>query len=123
MTPGRLTAISATATVAALAIVVENSAVTGPAKILLGVLMMFALPGYALVSAAVPAGKISGAEWLLATLGTSVAIATCSAVLLGATIGLSQRSIADTLGCLTIAMSIGAWLRTSRVRAGGGRPS
>jgi uncharacterized membrane protein len=78
----------------------------------LGLLMVFVLPGFALACAAVPRYQ-SPVERLLATVGLSLAITTCTAVLLAALpVGLSRESLAVVLGGLTIALSIGAAFRT-----------
>lgn len=100
-----------------LAIVAENLDIPSPVRILLGVLLVFALPGFALVCAVVP-GELADGERLLASLGASTAIAVCSAVVLGATVGLSARSAAALLGCVTIAASACAWRRTPRLERG-----
>lgn len=116
MRAGRLTAIAAAGTLAFLAIVVENFSILPLARVVLGILLVFALPGFGLVCAALPAAEISTGERILASIGASVATTTCSAVLLGSTVGLSQRSAATMLGCLTILVSISAWRRSYRIR-------
>jgi uncharacterized membrane protein len=79
---------------------------------MLGLLMVFVLPGYALACAALPQHQ-SPVERLLATVGLSLAITTCTAVLLAALpVGLSRESFAVVLGGLTIALSICAAFRT-----------
>jgi uncharacterized membrane protein len=85
-------------------------------RIALAVLIVFMLPGVAAVGAVIPAGRVSSGERLVASLGISVATATCVAVLLGATpVGLSQKSFAVALGASTATMSIVALLRSFAV--------
>jgi len=75
-------------------------------RISLGVLIVFILPGFALVSAVLPERELSRPERLLASVGMSLAMATCAAVLLGATpIGLSREALAIVLGGSTVASS------------------
>jgi len=123
MKAGRLTAIVATGSLALLAIVIETLSILPPARLVLGILLVFALPGFSLVCAALPAAEISTSERILASIGVSVATTTCSAVLLGATVGLSQRSAATMLGCLTVLVSVYAWHRTYRIRRRQGEAS
>src|ERR1700735_2973786 len=108
----RLAVIGGTAILAFLAIVTENFAVAHLPQRVLGVLLVFVLPGFGLVCAVLPGAEITSSERLLASLGTSLAVTTCSAVLLGATVGLSQRTIATALGCITLVASACAWHRT-----------
>ena len=114
MTGRRDTAIVIAGSLGCLAIAAENLDVPGPLRVLLGVPLLFLLPGFSVVSAVIPGQELSGGERLVASLGASLAIAACSSVLLGATIGLSPRSAAVLLGCVTIAASACAWRRTSR---------
>ena len=119
MTGRRDTAIVIAGSLGCLAIAAANLDVPGPVRVLLGVPLLFVLPGFSLVSAVTPGEELSGGERLVASLGASMAITACSAVLLGATIGLSARSAAALLGCVTIAASACAWRRTSRPARGG----
>jgi len=83
------------------------------ARIFLAVLIVFILPGFAVVCAVLPPWQFSSGERLLACLGISLVISTCTAVLLGATpIGLSRGSFAFGLGGITIALSVVALLRS-----------
>lgn len=76
-------------------------------RIMLGLLMVFVLPGFVALSACGSTLKLSWPEVVLASLGISVAMTTCVAVLLGATpIGLSRTSFAIVLGGVTMIGSI-----------------
>lgn len=103
MNPIRLNAVWLTAICALLATVIEFVPAPQPTRILSGLLLIFFLPGFAVVSAALHTRDMTSGERLLATVGASVAITVCASVLLGATIGLSQRSAAIVLGGLTLA--------------------
>lgn len=119
MTGRRDTAIVIAGSLGCLAIAAANLDVPGPVRVLVGVPLLFVLPGFSLVSAVTPRKELSAGERLVASLGASIAITACSAVLLGATIGLSARSAAALLGCVTIAASACAWRRTPRPARGG----
>ena len=114
MIPGTLRAITATAACAVLAGVIEYVAVPQAVRIIPGVLMVFFLPGFATVRAVLPARNMSGGELVLACVGVSVVITVCASVLLGATVGLSQRSTAAALGGLTLVACFFALLRERR---------
>jgi uncharacterized membrane protein len=116
MVSGTLRAISVTAACAVLAGVIEYIAVPQALRIIPGVLMVFFLPGFAAVRAVLPAGSMSSGQRLLASVGVSVVISVCASVLLGATIGLSQRSAAAALGGLTLVACFFALLRERRDR-------
>lgn len=109
-----LRAISATAVCALVTMVIEYVAVPQAARIIPGALMVFFLPGFATVRAVLPARDMSGGERLLASLGVSMVITICTSVLLGATVGLSQRSAAVTLGGLTLVACFFASIRERR---------
>lgn len=109
-----LKAIAATAVCALVAMAMEYIAVPHVARIIPGVLMVFFLPGFATVRAVLPAGDISTGERLLASLGVSIVITVSASVLLGATVGLSQRSAAITLSGLTLSACFFALLRERR---------
>jgi uncharacterized membrane protein len=115
MTARRDAAIIIAGVLGFLAMVAVNLDVPSPVRILLGVPLVFVLPGFALVCAVVPGGELPEGERLLASLGASTAIAVCSAVALGATVGLSARSAAALLGCVTIVASACAWRRMPRL--------
>jgi uncharacterized membrane protein len=112
----RRTAIRGSIVLASMALVAENVNIPQFARIAPGILLVLALPGFALVCAILPAAEISPGELMLASLGASVAVATISAVLLAATVGLSQRSAAAVLAFITIVASICALLKTSRIQ-------
>ena len=114
MIPRTLRTISATAVCALIAMAIEYAAVPQAARIIPGVLMVFFLPGFATVRAVLSAGDMSSGERLLASLGVSIVITVCTSVLLGATVGLSQRSAAVALGGLTLVACFFALLRERR---------
>jgi uncharacterized membrane protein len=114
MVPRTLRAISATAVCALMAMAIEYVAVPQAARIIPGVLMVFFLPGFATVRAVLPARDMSSGERLLASLGVSMVITVCASVLLGATVGLSQRSVAVALVGLTLVACFFALLRERR---------
>lgn len=112
MTPGRSTVLVSACIVTALEM--GSALVETPqlARIVLGVLVIFFLPGFGLISAVVNDRQLSQVEVLLATLGSSLAISTCVAVLLGATpVGLSRRSFAISLGGITIVLYVLALIK------------
>jgi uncharacterized membrane protein len=76
-------------------------------RIALGITIVFVLPGMVALLMAGQALRFSRSEFALASLGISVATATCVAVLLGITpIGLDRASFAIALGGMTVAGSI-----------------
>lgn len=106
-------ALVGTFVTAALTAAVASLAVPQAVRITLGLPMVVLLPGFAVVCAVLPDGQLSRGERLLASLGISLAIATCTAVLLAATpIGLSRGSFAAVLGGGTAMVCIYAWFRT-----------
>ena len=87
-------------------------AVPQAARIALGVLIVFVVPGFALVCSVLPERQFSRGERLLASVGMSLAVAISAAVLLGATpIGLSRLSLAVVLGACTVIFSCWAVYR------------
>jgi uncharacterized membrane protein len=75
-------------------------------------LIVFILPGFAVVCAALPKGQLAFEERLVASLGISLAIAICAALLLAAApIGLSRESFAVVLGGSTVLVSLCAGIR------------
>jgi uncharacterized membrane protein len=113
MRRGLLLLLAGTCFVAALTMATASIAVPQGVRIALGVLMVFVLPGFALVCAVLPERQLSSGECLLASVGMSLAMVTCVAVLLAATsIGLSRGSLAVVLGGSTIILSIYAVFRT-----------
>jgi uncharacterized membrane protein len=91
----------ATCVLAALTVATAYVGVPQFVRIVLGLLIVFLLPGFAVVCA-VPPNQLSADEFLFASLGISLALATCTAVLLAAVpIGLSRESFAVSLGSAT----------------------
>jgi uncharacterized membrane protein len=75
-------------------------------RIVLGLLIVLLLPGFALVSAVVAERQFSASEYLLASVGASLAISTVAAVALGAApIGLTRLSFSIVLGGCTLILS------------------
>jgi Protein of unknown function (DUF1616) len=104
--------LAGTCLAATLTIVTAYVATLQAVRVALAVLIVFLLPGFAVVCAVLPARQLASGERLLASLGISLAVATCAAVLLGATpIGLGQESFSLTLGGSTIALSVVAGFR------------
>ena len=74
-------------------------------QIVLGLLMVFVVPGWSLVWAALP-GLNSWVERVVASVGISVIVATCAAVLLAATpIGFSRQPFGELLGGIAAVLS------------------
>jgi uncharacterized membrane protein len=112
MSPGRPTALLGTCVIASLTVASANLVVPQWVRVVFGVLIVFILPGFTVVCAALPARELSRAEELLAALAVSFVTSICVAVFLGATpIGLSRTSFAVVLGGITVVMSICAWFR------------
>ena len=85
-------------------------------QVVLGLLMVFVVPGLSLVCAA-PPDLQSWVERLLASVGISVIVATCAAVLLAATpIGFSRQPFGELLGGVAVVLSLGG-LHRSRLAA------
>jgi hypothetical protein len=83
----------------------------------LGLLMVFVVPGWSLVCAALPEWH-SWVERLLASVGISVAVATCAVVLLAATpMGFSRQPFGELLGAITVVLSVGGLYRSSTATA------
>jgi uncharacterized membrane protein len=91
--------------------VIEWVTIPQGARIIAGLLLVFFLPGFAVVRAVVSASSMDAGERLFASVAVSVVITVCASVLLDATIGLSQRSTAVALGALTLMACLFAWLR------------
>lgn len=112
MKKGRLLLLSGTGLAAALTIGAAYVSVPQPLRAALGLLIVFVLPGFAILCALFPGPQLSRSERLLASLGTSLALTTYTSVLLGTTpMGLSQESLAVTLGATTVAASLLAGVR------------
>ena len=72
-------------------------------RIGLGILTVFFLPGFAVISAVFPARQLPRTDRLLASLGISLAATVCTAVLLAALpIGLTRDSLSIALGGGTV---------------------
>jgi uncharacterized membrane protein len=109
----RLLLLASACLVATLTVATASVAVHQGVRIALGVLMVLVLPGFALVCAVLPERPLASGERLLASVGMSLAMATCVAVLLAATpIRLSRGSLAVVLGGSTIILSTYAGFRT-----------
>jgi Protein of unknown function (DUF1616)/Glycosyltransferase Family 4 len=100
------------------AVTAENST-PSLLRLLLGLAMIFLMPGYATVAAALPGRDPGAGSRLLASLGVSLVISTCTAVgLAAAPIGLSKGSLAIALGAATCVLSVFAVLRAHRFDMG-----
>lgn len=108
----RSTALMGTGLAALLAILTGYFSVPSLVRISIGILIVFFLPGFALVCATRPKLSLGLSEALLASVGISLAVTVCTAVLLAATpIGLSRPSLAAALGGVTLVASTYSWLR------------
>jgi uncharacterized membrane protein len=86
-------------------------------RIVLGIAIVFALPGFVALSVAGQPLEFSLTEFALGSVGISVAIAVCVAMVLGLTpIGLDRASFAIALGGATLIGSIIALARERRAR-------
>jgi uncharacterized membrane protein len=82
-------------------------------RVVLGLLLVFVAPGFALVSAVISKSQFSYGECALASLGTSLAISTISAVALAASpAGVTRLSLSIVLGCCTVVLSLVAVVRS-----------
>lgn len=80
-------------------------------QVVLGLLMVFVVPGWSFVYAALPEIQ-SWVDRLLASVGISVVVATCAAVLLAATpVGFSRQPFGEVLGGVAVALSVGGLYR------------
>jgi uncharacterized membrane protein len=113
MIPERRSALAATFIVAVMTAVTAPLPVPQAIRIVLGIPIVFVLPGFATVAALLPEGRLSRGECLIASLGISVAASLCAAVLLAATpVGLSRAAFALLLSGATAVVSLYAWFRT-----------
>lgn len=81
-------------------------------QIVLGLLMVFVVPGSSLVCATLPE-RLPSVERLLASVGVSVTLATCAAVLLAATpMGFSRQPFAELLGGVAMVLSVSGLYRS-----------
>jgi hypothetical protein len=86
-------------------------------QVVLGLLMVFVVPGWSLVWAARP-GLNSWVERVVASVSISVTVSTCAAVLLGAApIGFSRQPLAELLGGFVVALSFGGLHRAQLASA------
>jgi uncharacterized membrane protein len=86
------------------------------ARVALGVPIVFVLPGFVALSVAGRTVQLSWTESMLASLGISVAVATCVAMLLAAMpVGLSRSSFALVLGGSTM---VGSTYALAKARLG-----
>lgn len=86
-------------------------------QIVLGLLMVFVVPGLSAVCLALPECQ-SWVERLLASVGISVALATCAVVLLAATpMGFSRQPFGALLGSVTVVLSVGGLYRSRTAAA------
>jgi uncharacterized membrane protein len=98
--------------VAAMTLVAAFIAVPEVFRIILGISMVFFIPGLAIMHAAFPSKELAPTERLLASLGISLGATVCTAVLLAALpVGLTRDSISITLAGSTIIVSSYAWFR------------
>lgn len=119
----RLAILAGSCLVAFLTVATTDIAVPQVVRIALGLLIVFIVPGFALVCAVLPEQQLPRGERLLASVGMSLAMAISAAVLLAATpIGISRLSLAVALGGCTLVSSICAVYRggyhARRSRAG-----
>lgn len=114
LSTGRYLALLAgTALAALLAMATASLAIPQAVQLPLATSMVFILPGFAVTCAVLPGQGLSPGERVFASLGTSLAIGICTAVLLGvSSIGLSRESFAFALGGSTLALSLVAMLRS-----------
>jgi uncharacterized membrane protein len=107
----RLVLLIATCAVGGATIVSATATVAQPVRIVLGLTAVFLAPGFALGSALLPERQ-SSVERLLISVGLSLTVATCTAVLLAAAaIGLTRESFGVALGGFTVVTSISAMFR------------
>jgi hypothetical protein len=86
-------------------------------QVVLGLLMVFVVPGFSLVWAALPEQQ-SWVERLLASVGISVIVTTCAAVLLAATpIGFSRQPLGELLGGVVVVLALGGMYRSTLAAA------
>jgi uncharacterized membrane protein len=115
MSTARRRALLATSCGASLTVVTADVPAPAAVRVALGILIVFLLPGFAIVCAVQPSEQLSLGDSLLSSLGISLAMAASTAVFLGATpIGLSRGSVAAVLGGATIMACIYAWFRSAK---------
>jgi hypothetical protein len=88
-------------------------------QVVLGLFMVFVVPGFSLVWAALPEQQ-SRVDRLLASVGISVIVTTCAAVLLAATpIGFSRQPLGELLGGVVVMLAFGGMYRSTVAAAVG----
>ena len=94
----------------------------GPVRALVALPLVLFVPGYALVAAAFPAGRLGTIERLLFSLGASLAVAALAGLLLHWTaLGLRPAAWAVTLGNITLVASLIALVRRNPDKGRGWR--
>lgn len=122
MSTARRAALLATAFAATLTVAMADVPAPPAVRIALGVLIVFLLPGFAILCAVQSSSQVSRTDGLLASLGISLAITAITSVVVAATpIGLSRGSIAAVLGGITALVSIYAFFHSQRPSERGGR--
>jgi uncharacterized membrane protein len=112
MSTGRNAALAGTVIAAALTTAAPFLPAGQVPRIGLGALIVFLLPGFAVVSAVFPARPLSLTDRLVASLGISLAATACTAVLLAALpVGLTRDSLSIALGGGTAIVSACALLQ------------
>lgn len=115
MKRGRLALLVLSCLVGVAVIATSNITVPQLVRIALGVATVFAIPGFVLISAVLPAKRLASSERLLASIGTSLSMSICAAVFLAATpIGLTRMSFGGVLGGCTIILSMIAFCQIVR---------
>lgn len=119
MIPSRKAILAATCFAAFLTVLTAIAPSPQALRIVLGILIVFLLPGFAIISAVLPYRPLSHGERLLASLGISLGFTTVVAVILGITpIGISRDSVAVALGSSTVMISVYAWFRVPTMNDG-----
>ncbi len=112
MKRGRLALLVISCLVGVAIIATSNITVPQLVRIALGVATVFAVPGFVLICAVLPAKRLASSERLLASIGTSLSMSICAAVFLAATpIGLTRMSFGAVLGGCTIILSMIAFFK------------
>jgi uncharacterized membrane protein len=102
----------ASCVVGILSVVTSEVAALRVARIVPGLLIVFIVSGFALVSAVFPERQFTFIEYLLASVGASLAISTTASVALAAApVGLTRLSFSIALGGCTLILSATSWWR------------
>ena len=108
----RSTVLTGACVIASLVVLTALVEIPQGLRIIPGLLIVFFLPGFVVLSSFGSTLHLSWPEFVLASLGISVSVATCVAVLLGAMpIGLSRFSFAIVLGGGTVIGAIYALVK------------